>query len=70
MEQPYNGGAYQFAYRTGSTQEQDLAQMFREESRDEFGNVQGKYGYVDPNGNMRFEIESFFFFLFFWYENF
>ncbi|KAF7492216.1 hypothetical protein SSS_04739 [Sarcoptes scabiei] len=53
VEQPYNGGAYQFAYRTGSTQEQDLAQMFREESRDEFGNVQGKYGYVDPNGNMR-----------------
>lgn len=54
IEEP--GGAYQFSYSTTSDQEQqeqDLAHSFREESRDEYGNVVGKYGYVDPNGHLR-----------------
>ncbi|KAH9417844.1 hypothetical protein DERP_013104 [Dermatophagoides pteronyssinus] len=46
-------GAYQFSYQTGTNNEPDLAQSFREESRDEYGNVHGKYGYVDPYGQLR-----------------
>ncbi|XP_027201012.2 uncharacterized protein LOC113795033 [Dermatophagoides pteronyssinus] len=46
-------GAYEFSYQTGANNEPDLAQSFREESRDEYGNVHGKYGYVDPYGQLR-----------------
>lgn len=51
----YGGtGAYQFAYRTGNSQyNSETAHHFREESRDEYGNVVGKYGYLDPYGQLR-----------------
>ncbi|XP_046920604.2 uncharacterized protein LOC124500564 [Dermatophagoides farinae] len=52
-QQQYGNGAYQFSYQTGTHNEPDLAQSFREESRDEYGNVHGKYGYVDPYGQLR-----------------
>lgn len=42
---------YQYSYSTGPGHE--VAQHFREESRDAFGNVIGKYGYVDPYGKLR-----------------
>lgn len=49
-----NNNAYRFSYQTGNHDEPNLAQSFREESRDEYGNVHGKYGYVDPYGRLRF----------------
>jgi len=42
--------AYQFSYSTGT---QGPAQIFREEKRSPDGSVVGKYGYVDPNGQLR-----------------
>jgi len=41
---------YQFSYSTG---QQGPAQIFREEQRSPDGTVVGKYGYVDPNGQLR-----------------
>lgn len=49
-----SNNAYRFSYQTGNHDEPNLAQSFREESRDEYGNVHGKYGYVDPYGRLRF----------------
>ena len=46
--------AYKFSYSTGGLQGvSDVAQHFRDESRDESGYVVGKYGYVDPYGKLR-----------------
>lgn len=57
VEPVYDSGAYQFSYATGGAENTD-AQHFREETRDDFGNVIGKYGYVDPYGQLRFVLFS------------
>ena len=52
----YGSGApagYKFSYTTGARGVSDAAHHFREESRDESGYVVGKYGYVDPYGQLR-----------------
>lgn len=53
LTQEYIGSdpaSYQFSYNTGDT---GAAKMFREEQRSANGQVNGKYGYVDPYGHMR-----------------
>ena len=49
----YAPQGYRFGYSTTGQQGSDVAQHFREESRDESGYVVGKYGYVDPYGKLR-----------------
>ncbi len=43
--------SYKFSYSTG---DEGPARIFREEQRNPDGSVVGKYGYIDPNGKLRF----------------
>ncbi|CAG7817717.1 unnamed protein product [Allacma fusca] len=42
-------GSYHFGYDTGT----DYDHSYREETRDANGRVEGRYGYIDPNGILR-----------------
>lgn len=44
-----NHGAYNFGYDTGLYG----AHQFHQENKDENGEVRGRYGYTDPEGNLR-----------------
>ena len=45
--------SYEFKYSTGN---EGPAQLFREEYREHDGTVRGKYGYIDPNGKLRWNV--------------